>query len=211
MAPFGRRLAAVVVMMVLLITITAGCGVIKNLISGVGNETGQPAAETDTGLAPENADVNQVVGLEAGEQAPVTDPIEVTLYFADKDGNSLAPEVRTIQKTEGMAKAAVGELIAGPSAGIDLLPTIPQGTELLDINIKEDGLCIVDFSADLIGEGAGGVIPDNLMVYSIVNTLSEFPSIDRVQFRIEGQIVETLGENISALAPIAADPGLISK
>ena len=207
MVPHGKKIAVVLLILILMVAFTAGCGVIKSLISG--EETEQPAAGTESGLAPENIEGGQDTGQE-GEKPTITDPIEVTLYFADPDGNSLAAEVRTIQKVEGMAKAVINELIAGPDPGNQLLPTIPQGTTLLDINVKEDGLCVVDFSADLIGGAAEGVISDNLKVYSIVNTLSEFPSIERVQFRIDGQTVESLGEDISALAPITADPGLVN-
>ena len=87
---------------------------------------------------------------------------------------------------------------------------MPQGTSLLDINVKDDGLCIVDFSSELLGDASGEVITGELMVYSIVNTLTEFPTIDSVEFRIEGQPVERLGDNIPASAPLTADPTLIS-
>jgi len=208
-APYDKRIAAVTILFIFFLFVTAGCGVITDLLSGItGGDNGEPAVEADSGLAPENLEGDQG-SQEAEETAAITDPFEVTLYFAGQEGNSLLPEVRTIQKTEGIARATMEQLIAGPGPGSELLPTIPQGTSLLDINVKEDGLCIVDFSGELLSEGADGVIPDNLMVYSIVNTLAEFPTIEKVQFRINGQEVESLGDNLPAMAPLTPNPGLI--
>ena len=47
------------------------------------------------------------------------------------------------------------------------------------------------------------------MVYSIVNTLTEFPAVERVEFRVEGQLVESLGDNIPTTASLTAKPDLI--
>ncbi len=207
MAPNGRTIAAVAGILAFLVIVSSGCGVIKDLITGgEKGESGQTTVQTDSGLAPEGTDTQG-----AADKTAITDPFEVTLYFADAKGNTLVPEVRTIEKSEGIARATIGELIKGPSPGNGLLPTVPQGTSLLDINVKEDGLCIVDFSSEFLGEVSGEVIDDNLMVYSVVNTLTEFPAIDRVEFRIDGENVESLGENISASAPIHGDPSLISR
>jgi germination protein M len=202
-----RRMAAIICILAILAIMGSGCGLMKDLVTGEASNPEETGAQTDSELAPEGP------GLEAsqGEGAMITDPFDITLYFATADGTGLAPEVRTIQKSEGLARAAMGELIAGPSPGSGLLPTIPQGTSLLDINVTEDGLCIVDFSQELLGESSGEVIDDNLMVYSIVNTLTAFPTVECVQFRIDGETVETVGENISATAPLYPDSSLISQ
>ena len=210
MAPRSRKIAAAACLLTIFVIVSSGCGVIEDLITGGENSTSDlPTVQTDPGLAPENIDTGEAQN--AGDGATIANPYEVTLYFADAQGTSLVPEVRTIEKAEGIARAAMAELIEGPSPGNGLLPTVPQGTALLDINVKEDGLCIVNFSSQLLEEASGEVIDGNLMVYSIVNTLAEFPTIDRVEFRIEGETVESLGENISASAPLYADPGIISK
>lgn len=209
MAPNGRRIAAVAGILILLLVISSGCGVIKNLITG-GESEDQPTVQTDPGLAPENIGIDDSALQDSNEIASFIEPVEITLYFADSEGNGLSPEVRTIEKVEGIARAAMSELIEGPTAGNGLLPTIPQGTSLLDINVKSDGLCIVDFSSELLGEVSGELISDELMVYSIVNTLTEFPTVERVEFRIGGEAVNSLGDNISVTAPLYANPGLVS-
>lgn len=209
MALKGRRMAAIICILAILAIMGSGCGLMKDLVTGGDRDGSETGVQTDSGLAPEEPGLDVSQG--AGQGAMITDPFDITLYFATADGASLAPEVRTIQKSEGLARAAMGELIAGPTPGNDLLPTIPQGTSLLDINVTADGLCIVDFSPELLGEVSGEVIDDNLMVYSIVNTLTAFPTVERVQFRIDGETVETVGENISATAPLYPDSSLISQ
>lgn len=206
MVSYSRRIVAAISIFALFAIAGTGCGVIKDLITGGEGQVEVPTVQTESSeLAPENIDVDSV----SGGAASITNPFEVTLYFSGPDGNSLVPEIRVIEKSEGIARATIEELIAGPTPGNGLLPTIPQGTSLLDINVTADGLCIVDFSQELLGEVSGEVIDDNLMVYSIVNTLTEFPTVDRVEFRIDGQSVETLGANIAASAPLHADPSLI--
>ncbi len=208
MATRSRRMAAIICILAALAIIGSGCGIMKDLVTGGDRgEVVDTNVETDSGLAPEELSSDAV----PGEGAAITDPFEITLYFASADGTSLAPEIRTIQKSEGLARAAMGELIGGPTAGNGLLPTVPQGTSLLDINVTADGLCIVDFSPELLEDVSGEVIDDNLMVYSIVNTLTAFPTVERVQFRIDGETVETIGDNISAVAPLYPDASIISQ
>jgi len=115
----------------------------------------------------------------------------VTLYFADPVGNKLVAEEREIPKVTGIARATIEELIKGPR-GADLEPTLPANTRLLDINVRVDGLAIVDFSGDLIRELPTTATAEQLAVYSIVNTLTQFPTIQEVEMRVDGRKVDTL-------------------
>lgn len=207
MVSYNRKVVAAVSILVFLATISTGCGIMKDLITGEEKQVEVTGVQSDSKFAPENTDMD----FAAEGAALITNPFEVTLFFAGADGNSLAPEIRVIEKSEGIARATMEELIAGPTPGNGLLPTIPQGTSLLDINVTAEGLCIVDFSPELLGESSGEVIGDNLMVYSIVNTLTNFPTVDRVEFRIDGGSVETLGANIAASTPLYADTDLIKE
>lgn len=121
---------------------------------------------------------------EAGQEL-----IEVKLYFVGPDGKSLVMEKRSIAKTEGIARNTLQELIKGP-AGNENLPVVPEGTRLRDINLKPDGLCIVDLSSQ--ARQAGSAEQEKLMVYAITNTLGQFPTVKDVSFMIDGQGVETV-------------------
>ncbi|MCR4962644.1 MAG: GerMN domain-containing protein [Firmicutes bacterium] len=133
---------------------------------------------------------------------------EVLLYFASADGTSLEAETRAVNAGEGIARAAVRELIAGPdNAG--LYPTIPAATILEDINITPDGLCTVDFSPELIEDHPGGSLAERLTVYSIVNTLSQFDSVNKVQILVGGRRVNTLAGHCDIAEAMARYDGII--
>ena len=130
--------------------------------------------------------------------------MDISLYFGDGTGQVLQKEARTIPKVTGIAKAAITELIAGPSEVSGLISTIPDGTVLNGINIRDDGVCVVDFSDNLLYANTEGANSEFLTVYSIVNTLSQFESVDKVQILIDGKAVETLAGNINIKEPISA-------
>ena len=114
--------------------------------------------------------------------------VEVSLYFAAADGENVVETKKVIPKVEGLARATIESLLAGPETGSGLKASVPEGTKLLDINIKaEQKLCIVDFSRELIDEMESSGINKKVIVESITNTLCQFPSIEKVEFRIEGQ------------------------
>lgn len=115
----------------------------------------------------------------------------ISLYFADPLTEKLVVEEREIPKVTGLARATVEELIKGPLS-LGLEAALPAGTRLLDINVREDGLAIVDFSADLIKDLPVTVSAEKLAVYSIVNTLTQFPTVQEVEMRVEGKKLETL-------------------
>jgi len=141
------------------------------------------------------------------EKAPQT--MTITLYFADEQAKYLLPEKREIRKTEAIARAAIKELIKGPKES-GHFPTIPEGTRLLGIRI-EGGIAYVDFSKEFVERHPGGSAGETMTIYSIVNTLAEFPSIQRVKFLVGGKEIETLAGHMDLTEPIAPDTDLIPR
>lgn len=136
------------------------------------------------------------------------DKITVVLYFANDQGYLVA-EQRDIPKVDGLARVTMQELAKGSQGGMGLLPTLPVGTQLRDINIR-DGLCIVDFTGEIKENHAGGSIGELLTVYSIVNTLSQFASVQEVQILVNGQFVETLAGHVEINQPLSRDDSVIA-
>lgn len=149
----------------------------------------------------------QTIGNSQNEQIP---SITVSLYFADETGTSLVQTSKAIPKVEGMARATVETLLEGPETDSGLKAPVPAGTELLDINLKaEDKLCIVDFSRELAEQIEENGVTEEVVVYSIANTLCQFPSIEQVEFRIEGQTVTTLKGQSDLSAAVCANSALV--
>ncbi|MEA1962107.1 MAG: GerMN domain-containing protein [Bacillota bacterium] len=126
--------------------------------------------------------------VDLGQQDNI-ETMALNLYFGNATGTCLEAEARDVQKTEGIARCTIQELFKGP-ARKESINVFPEGTHLLDINVKPDGMCIIDLSREVTR--VESYQQEKLMVYAIVNTLAQFPSIETVKFRIEGEDIDTL-------------------
>lgn len=117
------------------------------------------------------------------------DTIQIELYFGNADGRALVVEKRDIKRTEGIARLTVEELLKGPD-NPQYISLFPEGSRLLDINVKPDGVCIVDLSAEATKLKSSK--EEKLMVYSLTNTLAQFPTVDKVVIRIDGRKTDTI-------------------
>ncbi|MEA4964513.1 MAG: GerMN domain-containing protein [Oscillospiraceae bacterium] len=115
----------------------------------------------------------------------------LNIYYSDADSRYLIPqEVKTkLETTEEQAAYAISLLGQAPESGA-LRTTLPENTEILDLSI-EDGLCIVDFSADFLQNRPETDSEERMTILSIVDTLTEFQEINRVQFYVEGEVLST--------------------
>lgn len=119
---------------------------------------------------------------------------QVKLYFPDNNAQKLHLEQRNINVIDGgIARATVEALIEGPTN--DLIASIPDGTQLLNIYITNK-IIYVDFSQEFISNHSGGSAGELMTLYSIVNTLTEFDTVNSVQILVEGRTGETLGNII---------------
>jgi len=158
--------------------------------------------EVPSGTAENNSMSNTTAAPIATGAATTT----VVLYFANANGY-LQAEQRSINKTPGVARQTSQELCLGPRTQ-GLFATIPGGTRLMDINIR-DGLCTVNFSQELVTKHNGGSGSENATVYSIVNTLTQFRSIEQVQILVDGKVVESIAGHLDVSVPLTRDSNLI--
>jgi hypothetical protein len=119
-------------------------------------------------------------------ESPEAHTMDVAVYYL-KSGERdfyLVREVHTLPKTEGAARAALEELISGAPTTEGAYRVLPADTKILGIMI-EDGLATVDFSREVLYANVGSS-GEGLGIDSIVNTLTEFPTIEQVAFTVEG-------------------------
>ncbi|MGI6064902.1 MAG: GerMN domain-containing protein [Bacillota bacterium] len=192
--------AALGALLIMMILLTTGCALIDRLQAWK-----QTSGEQLMEIPPDPQELTMPQDGLVGETK------EVVLYFSDQAGEKLALETRAIAKVEGIARATVQELLAGPSVESGLLPTIPVGTKLTDINVRPDGLCIVDFSSELVDNHPGGSLNEELTVYSIVNTLTQFPTIQEVQILVDGQKVESIAGHLDVSTTMARNNDIIEE
>ena len=109
---------------------------------------------------------------------------ELTLYFTDASGELLFPEKREVVHNinTSVEKVILEELLSGPEQpGLD--PTLDPGIKLLNISTNEN-VCYLNFDTAFLNNSLE--IKDYIPIYSIVNSLSELSSVNRVQISING-------------------------
>lgn len=124
----------------------------------------------------------------------------LNMYFSDNTGLSLVkvPVDITYDATIPLEQLAIEQLINGPDSidGMDqenIYPTIPVGTQLNKISVKES-ICYIDFSAAFLKKRT--MISAEATIYSVVNTLAELSDINKVQFSINGEQVLLYNDTI---------------
>lgn len=126
----------------------------------------------------------------------------VAPYFLMEDavpgprpGPFVVPVARQVAATEAVLRAALTELLAGPSpleqsAGIGT--ALPPGVELVDVAIA-GGVATVDLSSEFV-EGSG-TFGETARLAQLVYTATRFDTVESLELRIEGEPVETFGSH----------------
>lgn len=130
----------------------------------------------------------KVEWLDRYRAVAVTSKTRLAVYYpklTDTDIH-LVREIHGVPYTVGVARAALQELIGAEVLTPGAQRILPPDTRVLKITIR-DGLATVDFSAEVLNANVGASL-EELGMKSIVNTLTEFPTIQRVMFTVEGQL-----------------------
>jgi len=141
------------------------------------------------------------------QPVPTEEMVEINLYFSDSQAMYLVPEKREIPQTPSLAKQAVIELIKGPENSA-FYPTIPHGTQVNEVYIVDD-IIYIDLSEEIFKNHPGGSSGELMTVYSIVNTLTEIPSIRGVQILVEGNETKSLVGHIDISMPLLREENWI--
>lgn len=125
----------------------------------------------------------------AQENVPAPEQkLNLAVYYVKitQDDAYLVREVHQVPYTKEVARAALEELINTNPVTPGAVRVIPSATKVKAITIK-DGLATVDFSKEVLraNVGASG---EALGIQSIVNTLTEFPDVQKVSFMVEGKV-----------------------
>ena len=112
----------------------------------------------------------------------------VSLYFKNIETNSLIAEARCIDVKE-LAKdpytCLINLLITGPESE-KLESAIPEGTKINSCTLKGNTV-YVDLSSEFVNNSPAGINEESMVVYSIVNTLTELNEVSGVKFLINGE------------------------
>ena len=120
----------------------------------------------------------------------------VTLYFLDPNTLELAPEARKIDSKlliKYPYEILINLLIDGPKND-KLLKLIPENTKLLNTEIKNN-ILYINLSKEFIEEQNLGKEKEELIIKSIVNTVTELTEINKIAILIEGEESKAFPDN----------------
>jgi len=135
------------------------------------------------------------------------DEITTNLYFSNRIGNRLIKEEYKglYDSSEPLEKFIVQKLIDGPT-GNKSYRSIPKDVKLLGISTK-DGICYVNFDSSI--ETKISTVKDDVLIYSIVNSLLEVSYINKVQITVNGESDMKLHNNISIKNPFTKNQDIV--
>lgn len=120
----------------------------------------------------------------------------VSIYFKNIETNTLVPESVCIdvkELSENPYMKLLTLLASGPSND-KLESPLPEGTTINNAYLKGNTV-YVDFSKEFINNAPTGVEEEGLLVYSIVNTLTELNEVSSVKILINGEENLTFSDN----------------
>lgn len=138
--------------------------------------------------------------------------IKHTIYYFN-DNNEVTPLTLDIPKVEGIGQQVLNYMtINGPVQ--ELLPQgfsaiLPEGTQF-SLNVKADQqLAIVDFSTEFLNYEAKSAEKEKKILDAITWSLTEFPTIEKVEIRVNGYDLENMPVwNTPIVGPLSRNDGI---
>ena len=174
----------------------------------------------DVRLFVDGKSVSELYGMhrELNRENTVNNPVispekidrqNVVLYFLNEKGTALAPEERSIEvkQSQTLEYQIVEQLTLGPGND-SLKAAVPPSTKIKDIK-TEEGICYVNLSGDFISSLSGDANTEKLTIYSIVNSLTELNTVNKVQFLIDGERISELKGHYDFSRTFERDESLI--
>jgi germination protein M len=145
----------------------------------------------------------------AGNEINTYEKVILTLYFANKKGDSLVRVYRTVVHNSNisMERLAMDQLIKGPNMD-GVYPCINPKTAINSVSVR-DGVCYVDLSQTFLTETYE--VNAETAIYSIVNSLCEFTNVNKVQITVDGEKSVKFMDSLDLSEPLERDLEIITE
>lgn len=194
-----KKVLSITIIICMVVSIT-GCGTL-DIMKGLKSDTKLDASDVSdlSDFAIVDDSIEQETLEESVETITVnaadTKSKEIIAYYEDDNG-FLVPVNTEIPWEEGIAKATIRSLVKGNEieqriAQSGLHGVIPENTEIKGMSIK-DGVCRVDFSQNILNTES--YEQEENMISSLTYTLTEFPTIDKVEVLVDGKELSSLSK-----------------
>lgn len=130
--------------------------------------------------------------------------LDLDIYF---DASVKEGEAKTkvdsvmINKEQLIGQVIVNQLIKGPSIESKLSPILPKEVRLINFDIQND-IAIINFSKEALVEMTP--TKEEACLSSIVASVTQLPSVNKVKILVEGKTVQTIGGNYNIEKPFMA-------
>ena len=125
--------------------------------------------------------------------------VPIRVFFIENDDLSLKMQIRYVdskmasESVESLAQIILEELQKGPTKESGLDVVWGEGVDLVSDVYFEGGIVLLDFNEEFFKKLQEDESFEQLIVYSIVNSLTQVRSVERVKFLKEGEEVEDYG------------------
>lgn len=119
-----------------------------------------------------------------GEQINSIQHATLDLYFSNPAGNGLVLETQRVYYNSNVSleKLVIEHLLAGPKSS-DAIASIPSETALVNVSVA-DRICYVSLDDGFRTQNYN--VQEAIVIYSLVDSLTALPHIDKVQISVNG-------------------------
>ncbi len=132
--------------------------------------------------------------LNFGDKSGYKQTGTIVLYFADETGEMLKEYTHTVEisNTTSLARLVVESLIDGPEEE-GYTATLSDEIKINNISVNNN-ICYVDLSEEFYD--TANPLRNEIIVYSVVNSLVELPTVSKVQFLRNGEKLQFFRETM---------------
>lgn len=138
---------------------------------------------------------------------PTQMKLNLNLYFINK-ADMLQIENRTVNiKNNQIVEGILDEIKSGPK-NKKLLSAIDDRSEIISYEI-ESKVCYLNFNEAFIESDVWNSRNKNLIIWSIVNSLTELEQIEKVQILVNGKTLNSITNAVRFYGPIVRNDSLV--
>ncbi|MBN1629832.1 MAG: GerMN domain-containing protein, partial [Thermoleophilia bacterium] len=171
--------------------VMAGCGANGEVGDGGTVSTTAPAPITTTTNTTDTVEETTTTAVSQTTTTVAEDTMAVRVYFSS--GEKICATTREIPKTLEVGAASMRALLEGPTDAEEeagMVSNIPEGTTFLGLDVA-DGVATVDLSQEY--SSGGGSLSMFMRLAQVVFTLTQFPTVEGVNFKLDGEPIDVLG------------------
>lgn len=133
---------------------------------------------------------------------------EITLYYPNKSMDKLIPKTRQIEEITNNLEIEILERLIEGIDDSNIKNLIPKNTKVRSLDIS-DQIAYINLSSEVKRKDLNQK-EEALLVYSIVNTITQLDSVNSVQLLIDGERSESLANYYSIENPLKYSELIVS-